>query len=208
MSTPDPESRELLREAAAGDDSALARFYEAHVDGLYAFVLPRVGRDRSLAEDVVQETFLRALGRTDDYTPERGSLAVWLAWLSRNAIRDSVREHRRSAQLRASAAAVDATMTQIFQALERAPLSDELLARAETRELVSATIAALPRRYRDALAAKYVQEDSLLTLAHSFAITEVAAKSLLARARRAFRSTFVALAATADSTPPYEAADA
>ncbi|HFE46750.1 MAG TPA: sigma-70 family RNA polymerase sigma factor [Nannocystis exedens] len=208
VSTPDFESRELLREAAAGDNNALARFYEAHVDGLYAFVLPRVGRDRDLAEDVVQETFLRALGRTHDYKPERGSLAIWLAWLARNAIRDSIREHRRSAQLHARAAAVDATMVQIFQALERAPLSDELLARAETRELVSATIAALPPRYRDALAAKYVREDSLMTLAQSFSITEAAAKSLLARARRAFRSTFVALAATAEQAPPYEAADA
>lgn len=208
MSTPDPESHELLRDAAAGDNSALVRFYEAHVDGLYAFVLARVGRDRNLAEDVVQETFLRALGRTQDYKPERGSLAVWLAWLSRNAIRDSLREHRRSTQLRASAAAIDATMMQIFQALERAPLSDELLARAETRELVSATIAALPRRYRDALSSKYVREDSLLMLAHKLEITEVAAKSLLARARKAFRSTFVALAATADQTPPYKAADA
>ncbi len=208
MSPPDPPRRELLRDAAAGDDRALTRFYEAEVDGLYAFVFPRVGRDRSLAEDVVQETFLRALGRTGDYDPERGSLAVWLAWLARNAIRDCVREHRRGERLGATAATYDATMTQIFQALDRRPLSDELLGRAETRDLVTATIAALPPRYRDALEGKYVREDSMSALAATLAITEEAAKSLLARARRAFRSTFAALAESADGSPPREVADA
>ena len=208
MSPPDPPSRELLRDAAAGDDRALTRFYEAEVDGLYAFVFPRVGRDLSLAEDVVQETFLRALGRTGDYDPGRGSLAVWLAWLARNAIRDCIREHRRGEQLGATAATYDATMTQIFQALERRPLSDELLGRAETRDLVTATIAALPPRYRDALEGKYVREDSMSVLAATLAITEEAAKSLLARARRAFRTTFAALAESADGSPPREVADA
>jgi len=208
VSPPDPHSHVLLRDAAAGDDRALARFYEAEVDGLYAFIFPRVGRDPSLAEDVVQETFLRALGRTGDYDPERGSLAVWLAWLARNAIRDCVREHRRGDRLGTTAATYDATMTQIFQALDRRPLSDELLGRAETRDLVTATIAALPPRYRDALEAKYVREDSMTALAATLAISEDATKSLLARARRAFRTTFAALTEGADGSPQREVADA
>jgi len=207
VSRPQPQSRDLLRDAAAGDPSALTRFYDGHVDGLYAFVFVRVGRDPSLAEDVVQETFLRALGRTQDYDPERGSLAVWLAWLARNAIRDCVREHRRSAQLRQDAASVDATMGQIFQALGQRPLSDELLARAQTRDLVSVAIASLPDQYRHALECKYVREDSMSALAAALAITESAAKSLLARARRAFKTTFTALAKAADGPSRREVAD-
>ncbi|MCB9703155.1 MAG: sigma-70 family RNA polymerase sigma factor [Myxococcales bacterium] len=202
MRAAETESRDLLRRAAAGDDQALTRLYEDHVDGLYAFVFARVGRDPSLAEDVVQETFLRALGRTAAYDPTRGSLAVWLCWLARNAIRDGVRDHRRGDALAASWASVDATMAQLFQGLDPRPLSDELLARAETRELVSAAIANLPARYRDALTRKYVLEDSLSGIAGTLAITEEAAKSLLARARRAFRATFEALVASDPGAAP------
>lgn len=207
MRPPNPESRDLLRRAAAGDHGALTQFYEAHVDGLYAFVFPRVGRDASLAEDVVQETFLRALARTADYDPERGSLAVWLAWQARNAIRDGLREHRRGDALAQAAAALDATMAQLYRALDRGPIADELLARAETRDLVTMTIAALPPRYRDALESKYVREDSMASIAAALAITEDAAKSLLARARRAFRATFEALVERRGPTPR-EVADA
>ena len=42
-----------LDAAQDGDRRAIERFYDAHVDGLYAFVFYRVGRDASLAEDVV-----------------------------------------------------------------------------------------------------------------------------------------------------------
>src|SRR6185312_2174034 len=40
-----------LRAARAGDRAAIERFYDAHVDGLYAFVFHRVGRDAALAQD-------------------------------------------------------------------------------------------------------------------------------------------------------------
>ena len=43
-----------LRAAGRGDADAIGRFYDSHVDGLYAYVYYRVGRDASLAEDVVQ----------------------------------------------------------------------------------------------------------------------------------------------------------
>src|SRR5258708_37467698 len=81
---PGPE----LRAAQKGDRTAIGRFYDAHVDGLYAFVFYRVGRDATLAEDVVQETFAVALSRQADYDPQRGSVGSWLAVLSRNVIRD------------------------------------------------------------------------------------------------------------------------
>lgn len=211
----DPPSLELLRRAARGDDAALTRLYEEHVDGLHAFVLLRVGRDRDLAEDVVQETFLRALGRWADYDPGRGSLRIWLCWLSRNAIRDHLKRHRRGAALAEAAAAVDATMAQIFQALDHAPLCDELLARAETRSLVGAVIEGLPPGYGEVLRRKYVLGDSLEAIAAALSITEEATKSRLARARRAFRAAFDALAALGDAPhyapiarDPREVADA
>jgi len=190
---PGGDLRAALEGAQRGDRAAIERFYDANVDGLYAFVFYRVGRDSALAEDVVQETFANALSRTTDYDPSRGSHASWLAVLSRNVIRDHLREHRRADQLLETWERIDATLAQTFAAMAERPLPGEVLERAETRDLVHMAIANLPEQYRNALTRKYVDGDSLETLSQTLGISVEATKSLLARARRAFRDTFAAL---------------
>ncbi|HEY1812380.1 MAG TPA: RNA polymerase sigma factor [Kofleriaceae bacterium] len=182
-----------LRAARAGDRGAIERFYDANVDGLYAFVFHRVGRDAALAEDVVQETFALALAKQSDYDATRGSLRSWLAVLSRNVIRDHLRAHHRADELRATWERIDATLAQNFAAMAERPLPGDVLERAETRELVHMTIANLPDSHRVALTRKYVDGESLETLARELGISVDATKSLLARARRAFHETFEAL---------------
>ena len=182
-----------LRAARDGDGAAIARFYDANVDGLYAFVFYRVGRDASLAEDVVQETFTVALTRRDAYDPARGSVGSWLTVLSRNVIRDHMRAHRRADELQATWERIDATLAQTFAAMAERPLPGEVLERAETRDLVHMAVAHLPDQYKTALTRKYVDGESLETLASELGISVDAAKSLLARARRAFRDTFATL---------------
>ena len=179
-----------LRTAKAGDRAAIGRFYDTHVDGLYTFVFFRVGRDASLAEDVVQETFALALSRQADYDESRGSIRSWLTVLSRNVIRDHLRAHRRSDELQATWERIDATLAQTFAAMAEHALPGEVLERAETRDLVHMAVANLPEHYRTALTRKYVDGESLETLAGELGISVDATKSLLARARRAFRDTF------------------
>ena len=182
-----------LRAARDGDAQAVGRFYDAHVDGLYAFVFYRVGRDQSLAEDVVQETFTLALSKRATYDTGRGSIGAWLTVLSRNVIRDHLRAHKRSDDLHARWEHIDATLAQTFGAMAEAPLPGEVLERAETRDLVHMAIANLPEQYATALTRKYVDGESLETLAGELGISVDATKSLLARARRAFRDTFATL---------------
>ncbi|MGN6107802.1 MAG: RNA polymerase sigma factor [Kofleriaceae bacterium] len=188
--------------ARTGDRGAIARFYDAHVDGLYTFVYYRVGRDAALAEDVVQETFAVALSRQADYDPARGSVASWLTVLSRNVIRDHLRAHQRADQLATTWDRIDATLAQIFASMAERPLPGEVLERAETRDLVHMAVANLPDQYRTALTRKYVDGESLETLAGELGISVDAAKSLLARARRAFRDTFATLSANLSEVSP------
>lgn len=190
-SSPDTE----LRAAKAGDREAIGRFYDAHVDGLFAFVFYRVGRDQTLAEDVVQETFALALSRTNDYDATRGSVGSWLTVLSRNVIRDHLRDHKRTDELQAAWERIDATLAQTFAAMAERPLPGEVLERAETRDLVHMAVANLPEQYRNALTRKYIDGESLETLSGELGLSVDATKSLLARARRAFRDTFATLSA-------------
>jgi RNA polymerase sigma-70 factor (ECF subfamily) len=184
-----------LQAARKGDRVAISRFYDDHVDGLYTFVFYRVGRDQTLAEDVVQETFALALGKQADYDAARGSISSWLTVLSRNVIRDHLRAHKRSSELEQRWDRIDATLAQTFASMAERPLPGEVLELAETRDLVHMAVANLPEQYRTALTRKYVDGESLESLAGELGISIDAAKSLLARARRAFRDTFATLSA-------------
>lgn len=188
--------RRRLERAARGDADALGQLYDEQVDGLYAFVYYRVGGDAALAEDAVQETFVQALRRRAEYEPARGSVASWLATLARNVIRDQLRAHKRGDELATRWDERDRSLAQIFAALGDAPLPGEVLAQSETRDLVHMTIANLPETYRTALTRKYIEGESLEQLAKDLGLSPDAAKSLLARARRAFREVFATLSQT------------
>lgn len=183
----------LVRAAQGGDAESIGALYDQHVDGLYAFVYYRVGRDPDLAEDVVQATFARALDQATDFDPARGSFGSWLTTLSRNVIRDALRAHRRTDDVVARWERIDTSLAQLYDALEQSPLPGDILDRAETRDLVHMTIAHLPGPYRLALTGKYVDGKSLDDLARELDLSVDAAKSLLARARRAFKETFTTL---------------
>ncbi len=199
--TADEDEPALLRNAAAGDADALARLYAAHVDALYAFAYYRSGRDADLAEDIVHDTLLDGLRHAGTFDPARGGLRAFLLMRARNVARAQLRDHRRSQALAAAWDRREATLGQIFQALDGVAAEDELLARAETRELVHVAIAGLADNHRLALTRKYVHGDSLQDLGRRLALSEDAVKSLLARARRAFRDAFASLRAAEPAAP-------
>ncbi len=66
-----------------------AKWLEEHGDVLYRFALSRL-RDRTLAEDVVQETLLGALKNAKDFEG-RAEVRTWLIGILRNKIADQLR---------------------------------------------------------------------------------------------------------------------
>ncbi len=162
---------------------------------LFRFCFYRVGGDHHLCEEVVQETLLAAIGRLHAYQPDRsdGEVFPWLTGLARNEIRRVLRREKQTAGLTEFWRRMDEQLLSLYAMLETEPFSDDLLARAETRSMVNATMSQLPIHYSRALEAKYVLGHSVCQLAADAGTTEKAAESLLARARRAFRETFRAL---------------
>jgi RNA polymerase sigma-70 factor (ECF subfamily) len=61
--------------------------YAAHSGELYGFAVRSLG-DSGLAEEAVQETFLRAWKAGERYDPEIGSLRTWLFAILRNVVID------------------------------------------------------------------------------------------------------------------------
>ncbi|QHC60140.1 sigma-70 family RNA polymerase sigma factor [Rathayibacter sp. VKM Ac-2760] len=80
------------RPAAAGLDLTAA--FDEHGPALLGFAVNAL-RDRGLAEDCVQETFLRAWRSRERYSTERASVRTWLFAIARNVIVDAHRSVQR-----------------------------------------------------------------------------------------------------------------
>jgi RNA polymerase sigma-70 factor (ECF subfamily) len=72
----------------------LSTAYDEHGHALFGFAVNAL-RDRALAEDCVQETFLRAWRARDRFDPARASLRTWLFAIERNVIADAMRAAKR-----------------------------------------------------------------------------------------------------------------
>jgi RNA polymerase sigma-70 factor (ECF subfamily) len=79
-------------------DEALQRIMHEHRDMLMLYCVKLTGGDRQLAEDVVQETFLRAWQKADRLTEERGSVRGWLKQVAHNIAVDQHRAAKRRPQ--------------------------------------------------------------------------------------------------------------
>jgi len=181
--------------ALRGDGDAVKVLAEAALEPLFRFCFYRVGRNRHLCEEVVQETLMRAIRDLDHYDPPRANNNIfpWLTGLARNEIHRALARERGGVSLEALWAKMDKELLGLYARLDSEPFADEVLLREETRELVNATMSQLPPHYREALEAKYVTGKSVRDLAQLWRTTEKAVESQLTRARKAFRATFLAL---------------
>jgi RNA polymerase sigma-70 factor (ECF subfamily) len=84
---------DLLRRIADGDTAAFEILYRRYARPILGLAL-RMLRDRSRAEDAVQETFAAIWRSAASYRPERGPGAPWLYAVARNAIIDRTRGRR------------------------------------------------------------------------------------------------------------------
>ena len=85
----------LLRDLRSdrGEDAARA-LYRTYSGELFGFALSRLG-DRGLAEEVVQDVFMRVWRHAAEYDAARGSVRTWLYGIARNAIIDLERHRSR-----------------------------------------------------------------------------------------------------------------
>ncbi|MEX2217258.1 MAG: sigma-70 family RNA polymerase sigma factor [Phycisphaerales bacterium] len=86
------EEQALIRRAVAGDRAAAEGLIRAHQQSLYAYLLRMSGRPE-LAEDVVQEAFVRALTHLDRFDP-RFRFSTWLFTIARRLLMNLAQRRR------------------------------------------------------------------------------------------------------------------
>jgi len=94
-----PPDAALLSGVQAGDEDALASLYDRYGGLVFTLALRVVG-DRDLAQEVLQDTFLRCWRGSATYRPERGGVAGWLMGIARNRAIDLLRSGQHQSRLR------------------------------------------------------------------------------------------------------------
>jgi RNA polymerase sigma-70 factor (ECF subfamily) len=88
------DDEELMQRLVLRDLKAFRTLYARYSSLVYSAAL-RVVRDAQIAEDMVQEIFLRLWRKPESYTAARGKFATWLTSVTRNRAVDEVRSRGR-----------------------------------------------------------------------------------------------------------------
>lgn len=135
-----PSDEALLAGLGTGEREAAAAFVRRFQGRVYGLALTIV-HDRGIAEDVAQETFVRAWRNAEAYDARRGRVVTWLLAIARNLAIDATRRRTpRPADPEAVVSQLELAGRQVEPSPETAP--DERL---------RAAISALPAEQRRAL---------------------------------------------------------
>ena len=181
------EEKQLIQRMLGGDEQAFEAFFNAYFPRVYRFVLPRLNGDVDAAREVVQAALVKAMRRIGDFRGE-SALFTWICQICRREAVDYIRSRRRHVK---HLVLIDdrPELRSAIEALE-APEEFDLVrqyGRAEVGRLVRVVLDRLPSNYGDALEWKYMEGNSVEEIGARLGIGTVAAQSLLARARIAFR---------------------
>lgn len=85
----------LVSALAVNDENAAVAFVRRFQGPVFGLAVS-ITHDRTLAEDIAQEAFLRAWRAAASYDPRRGSVLTWLLTITRNLAIDAIRARRTS----------------------------------------------------------------------------------------------------------------
>jgi RNA polymerase sigma-70 factor (ECF subfamily) len=170
----DTESqRSLVARLRAGDDAAFHEAYETYRAGLFAFLV-RASRERALAEELLQETWLRLAQNSRSLEPDT-DLRAWLFTVACNLLRSRMRRDRFGRELLSLLGFGGPHAT------EDSPF--ELAVASETERRLEAAIGELPPSLREVVLLVVIERLEPATAARVLGLRPEAARQRLARAR-------------------------
>ena len=166
----DSAERIMVMAALAGDDEAFETVIRTYSRRVYV-VAYAILQDVSEAEDIVQETFLKAHHqRTKLREPEK--FPAWLLTVTRNAARDRLRRRRPQADPETFDTLVDHSVATPGSAMEK----------QEHQAHLRRALARLPEEHRTALTLRYLEGLDYRAIETAMGLTNGALRGILGRA--------------------------
>jgi RNA polymerase sigma-70 factor, ECF subfamily len=138
--------------------------YDLHGSEIFRFCHRLVG-DRGLAEEAMQETFLRAWRSSDRWDPATGSVRTWMYAVARNVCIDALRSRGRRIGLTADA-------TDAVAAEQPGLVDDTGFDSVLSSWMLEEALRRLPAEQRDALVLTYVRDRPYAEIASALSIPE------------------------------------
>lgn len=153
--------------SVSGEAPSFAHLYDLHLDEVYRYVHRRC-QDHGLTEDIVQETFIAAIDRTED----PGEITIgWLITVARNKLFDVFRRQ----------VVYETKLTLLANSEDVANEVD-----VSERLRVEAALRALPTHYRLVLTLHYMNGMTVPAIAKKLDQSTKSVEGLVSRARRKF----------------------
>jgi RNA polymerase sigma-70 factor, ECF subfamily len=180
--------REVVALAKAGKEAAYRELLSRYERPVFSLIY-RMVRDRALAEDLAQETFIKVLNALDSYRPEF-KFSSWIFKIANNAAIDQLRKRELDtlsldgAPGARTAEEVEATA---LQAVDR---TESPLAELESRELgseIEQAIGKLRPEYRTAILLRHVEGRAYEEIAEVMDLPLGTVKTYIHRARLELR---------------------
>lgn len=162
-----------LARAARGDAQAVRWLLDEVAPVVHGFLYARVAGDRSVAEDLLQETLLAAVASAGSFRGD-ASASTWMCGIARHLVARHYDVERR--------AEVTRSRLQVVPGSSEDP-EDELLRRAE----VAQALGRLPALQRQVLVLKYLDGWPVQDIAEQVGRSRVQVQSLLQRGRDGLR---------------------
>lgn len=164
----------LLSAIAAEDRAAFRSLYQATAPKLFGIVL-RITGNRAVAEDALQDVYVKVWQKASLYRPESGQPLAWLAAIARNSALDRIRSQR----VERTRDAGDEDLLERLAAVELGP---------DTREGLRQCLAELDEDERRCVILAYCSGYSREELAEQFGKPVGTIKTILYRSIRALRT--------------------
>lgn len=190
------DDRALVELARSGDEGAIGVLIQRHNRRLFR-VTRGVVRDDDEAEDIVQETYLRAFTNLNGFRGE-ASLATWLTRIALNEAFGRLRRRRPSVDI-SEMESGRVPMTDdviLFPGASRPANPESEAGRAQMRQMLEQAVDELPEPFRLVFILREIEGCSTEQTAAQLSIRPETAKTRLHRARRLLRRTLERRVAT------------
>jgi RNA polymerase sigma-70 factor (ECF subfamily) len=184
-STSQSYETKLVEKLRSGDNAAMEEFYNIYRSRLHTLILEQVDRDEAVAEDLVQEVFLAALGSLDKFRGD-SQLYTWLRSIALHKINDFYRHQAREPRPENSPPDFDVLKLEQIGDNEPAILTE--MESEEIRQSVHQALVGLPQDYQEVLVLKYLKDMPVLAISQIMGRSPKSVEGLLARARKAMRA--------------------